>query len=212
MKEQSIYKKAGQKLAALAYGCSNGDLALADGLISTIEDHTHPNYGNFQRVLCKYAADAFAQVGASTGFEYQLFKEASQVEEWYPEMDMLSNAILNGLGTVFSKAKNDADTKAHEAIKEAALNSVFPAVAGGVMRNTPGLIKNIATLGIGAGAGIGSLAWLMNRHSRQDEDDVEAMKAKINYYKQLTNEIKSELGGKPVVDEDVVEETVRNVI
>ena len=208
----SIYKEAGQKIAALAYGCSNGDLALADGLISTLEDPTHPQYGNFQRVLCKYAADAFAHAGYTTGFEHHLFKEASQVEEWYPEMDNISNAVLNGLGTVFARCKNDADFKAHEAIKEASLNGVFPAVAGGVMRNTPDLIKNVAPLGIGAGAGVGSIAWLMNRHSRQDEDDLEAMKAKIDYYKQLTNEIKSELGGKPSVDADVVEETVRNVI
>lgn len=209
---KSIHEEAGKKLAALAYNCSNSDLAMADGLVSTLEDHTHPEYGNFQRVLCKYAADAFDKAGQCTGFEHQLFKEASQVEEWYPEMDHISNSVLNALGTVFALAKNDADFKAHEAIKEAALNTLFPAVAGGVMRNTPGLIKNIATLGIGAGAGIGSLAWLMNRHSRQDEDDLEAMKAKIDYYKQLTNEIKSELGGKPVVDEDSVETAVRNVI
>ena len=205
------YRKAGEKLAAMAYDCNGGDMAMADGLISTIDDPDHPQYGNFQRVLCKYAAEAFKEAGQLTSFEYQLFKNASEMDEWYPELDQFSDAVLGALGKVYAKAQNEEANLGREAIKEAALNYVWPGVAGGVVRNTPALLKQIATLGIGAGAGVGSLMWLMNRHTRQDEDDVEAMKAKINYYNNITKEIKNELGGAPVTEQSL-EDAAQNVI
>lgn len=205
------YRQAGEKLAAMAYGCDSGDVAMAQGLESGLKDHTHPEYGNFQRVLCKYAAEAFKEAGELASFEYQLFKNAAEMDEWYPELDRFSDAVLGALGKVYVKAQNQEAHLGREAIKEAALNYVWPGVAGGVVRNTPALLKQIATLGIGAGAGVGSLMWLMNRHTRQDEDDIEAMKAKINYYSNLTKEIKNELGGGPVT-EDQLQEAAQNVI
>jgi hypothetical protein len=205
------YRVAGQKLAAMAYGCSDGDVAMASGLIDTLMDPDQPGYGNLQRVLCKYAAEAFKEAGEMASFEYGLYKEASQVSDWYPELDEISNPVLTALGRVYAEAQKDQARVSLDAVKEAALNNIWPTIAGGVVRNTPEVIKNIATLGVGAGAGLGSLMWMMNRHSNTDEKELEAMKAKVKYYRSLTDEIKRELGSGPVT-EDTLAEAARNVI
>jgi len=48
-----------------------------------------------------------------------------------------------------------------------------------------------------AGGGIaGGLYWLLNRHSEEDEDEAEVVKAKIDYYNKISDEIKRQLGTK----------------
>ena len=208
---KSKYARAGEALAALTYGCSSSDVALASGLINKLEDYKDPNYGAFQKIACHYAAQAFVEAGHQGSFEYELFKRASQLREWHPELDRFSDAFVNALGRVYAEAQHDQDSQAKEEVVKAASGIVWPAVAGGVIRNTPQLMKQIATLGVGAGAGAGSLWWLMNRHTRQDEDELEAMKAKIKYYDKLTKEIRNELGGAPTTANGL-ESAVQNVL
>lgn len=206
------YYKAGVKLAAMAAGVPSEQVAELDGITSHIDNPKVPGYGNLQRLMCKYAAEAFKEAGEMTSFEYCMFKEASEAPEWFPEFDHLSNSVFKALGRTVEYAREDENFKAHEAIKEASSGLLFPALAGGVVRNTPALIKQIATLGLASGAGIGSLAWLLNRHSRQDEDEIEAIKAKRDYYRKLTSEIRDELGGIESPNDQHIEEAIGNVI
>lgn len=206
----SEYHIAGQKLAAMSYGCDAGDTALASGIVESISDPSHEGYGNLQRVLCKYAADAFAEAGEMASFEYELFKAAADADEWYPEMDKFSNAVLNSLGKVYADAKNDEAWFSREVVKNASFNLALPALATGTLQKTPDILKGIAGVGVGAGAGLGSLIWLMNRHASKDTNDIEALKAKVDYYNNLTDQIRQELGSEPATEENL-EEAVHDV-
>lgn len=198
--------RAGQQLGLHAYGFNKAGFAMADGLIGAIENYNDPKYGAFQQMLCKYASNAFKEDGDMGGFEYHLFKEAAEATEWYPEMDKFSNAVLYALGNVVEEARAERHFNTRENItKSASLNvgAMIPSVASGVVRNTPDLLKSIATVGVGGGAIAGSLGWLMNRHVDQDEDDAEGMKAKIRYYRKLTQDIRNQLGTAPTTVENV---------
>jgi len=205
---------AGQQLGLLTYGFSKSGFATADGMISALENHKHPEYGKFQKVLCKYASEAFKHAGEMGSFEYNLFKEAAHAPEWYPELDKFSDAVLIALGNIVKEAKEERHFKMREDLtKKAAMNlgAIVPSVAEGVVSHTPDLLKTVAGVGVGGGAIAGSLAWLMNRHVAQDEDKAEGMKAKIRYYRKLTQDIRNQLGSGPVPEQDV-RQAVNDVI
>ena len=48
------------------------------------------------------------------------------------------------------------------------------------------------------GAGAGALTWLAGKHAREDSNDVEAIKQKLQYYRSLTKEIREELQSKKI--------------
>lgn len=205
----SKYHRAGQKLAAMMYGSNSEDAATASGLVTAIDDVSNPGYGNFQRLMCKYAAEAFREAGQGASFEYCLFKEAAQAPQWFPEMDKLSNAVVNSLGVVYLDAQQDEHLAGREVVKNAAMGILAPSAVS-LVKKTPDLFKTVAGLGVAGGAGLGSLIWLMNRHSKQDSDKAEALRAKVKYYNKLTSQIKQELGEEPSSDEKV-EEIVHDV-
>lgn len=214
MNTQSPAFKLGQQLGLAAYGFNKSGYAMASGMVEAFDDADNPNYGAFQKMLCKYASEAFKEAGHMGSFEYILFKEAAEYKDWYPELDKFSDAVLHALGNVLKEAKEERHFNTREAVvKKAsmAVGSMIPSMAQGVLNNTPDMLKSIATLGVGGGAIAGSLAWLMNRHVAQDEDTAEGMKAKIRYYKKLTNDIRNQLGTAPSTVDDV-RDAVHDVI
>jgi hypothetical protein len=214
MNTKSPAFKLGQQLGLIAYGFNKSGYAMASGMVEAFNNNSNPNYGAFQKVLCKYASEAFKEAGEMGSFEYSLYKEAAEADGWYPELDKFSDAVLYALGNVIKEAKEERHFNTREAIvkkSSMALRSMIPSMAQGVMNNTPDLLKSVATLGVGGGAIAGSLAWLMNRHVAQDEDTAEGMKAKIRYYKKLTGDIRNQLGAVPSTVDDV-REAVHDVI
>lgn len=57
----------------------------------------------------------------------------------------------------------------------------------------PAATKGLLFAGGAAGAGLGSLHWYLNRHSREDEAEVEQMKAKVEAYQRVSDEIEQKL-------------------
>lgn len=60
-----------------------------------------------------------------------------------------------------------------------------------------GLAGRGALLGsVGLGAGLGSLYWLLSRHSNQDDADIEAMRKQVDYYHSLSKELEDSMRRK----------------
>lgn len=77
---------------------------------------------------------------------------------------------------------------------------------------TPGILKGLMYTGAAAGLGGGALAWGLNRHSKQDEADLEAMQAQIDAYQRITGEISGKLRDRGVIpDEDYDPEAIRQL-
>ena len=72
----------------------------------------------------------------------------------------------------------------------------------------PGLVRTLMAGGAGLGVGLGGLHWMMNRDTRQDREDVEVLRAKIDAHDRLQRELKNELGRKGLMpSEEQNEET-----
>jgi hypothetical protein len=206
-----VHFVAGQKLAALSYGMDNGEVAFCDGLMSRLEDHRNQNYGIFQKILCKYAADAFSEVGQRGTLVHEIYKAASQVEDWYPELDKFVDPILHALGKTYAEAIEERNFNAREAVKDASLVGLTPAIAGNLINRVPSLVKNVAGFGMVSGGLAGALAWLLNRHMSTDTEKIDSINVKRRYYKKLTDEIRSELTDREVTPE-TLESAVHDVI
>jgi hypothetical protein len=74
-----------------------------------------------------------------------------------------------------------------------------------------GLGTGARTLGygaVGAGAGLGSLLWLLNRHGKEEDAQQESTKRQINYYHNLARELHESLRRKYGYGENPDGETI----
>ena len=77
---------------------------------------------------------------------------------------------------------------------------------------TPALLKTLMYTGTATGIGAGALTWGLNRHSKQDNADLESMQSQIDAYNRITDEISGKLRDKGVVPgEDYDPEDVRQL-
>jgi hypothetical protein len=191
----SSFFNLGVKLASAARGRDPQSLVAISGLVSTIDNPKEENYGFIQKFACKVAADAFAEAGRKTEFEYHIFEKLATASTWFPEFDSYSDAVLSALGKVAMDYEQQTKEASNEAIVKEASN-FLPGLIAMAGKTTPDVIKALAGAGALGGGITGGLYWLLNRHSQEDEDEAEVIKAKIDYYNKISDEIKKQLGTK----------------
>jgi glycerate kinase len=101
-------------------------------------------------------------------------------------------------------AENEQQIKeasSEEIVKQA--NNLLPNLVSMAGKSTPDIVKSIATAGAVGGGITGGLYWLLNRHSQEDEDEAEVVKAKIDYYNKISDEIKRQLGTKKLAPSQI---------
>ncbi len=208
MNEKQFYN-LGVKLAAFTFNKSAADLALIDGFNQGLSDTSNPNYGTLQQMVCKIAADVFDEAGRKDEPLYHVYAGLTKASTWFKEFDIFSDAALMAMGKL-ALEKNAADREIkHEAIVKEARN-FLPNLVNMVGSSTPEIVKDTAGAGVLGGSLLGGLYWLLNRHSNEDEDKAEVIKAKINYYNKLSDEIKNQLRQNPGATSSDVKEVVEN--
>jgi len=75
----------------------------------------------------------------------------------------------------------------------------------------PGVLKGLLLAGSATGAGLGSLAWYLNRDANQDDQDINRMQEQIDTYNRITHEISQNLYRKGVGAEDMTDEELRDI-
>lgn len=191
----SSFFNLGVKIASAARGRDPQSLVTISGLVSTVDNPKEANYGFTQKFVCKVAADAFSEAGRKHEIEYHIFEKLASTPIWYPEFDTYSDAVFSALGAVATEHENTKkQADAEVIVKQAA--GLLPQLITTTGKSTPDIIKSLAAAGALGGGITGGLYWLLNRHSQEDEDEAEVMKAKIDYYNKISDEIKSQLGKK----------------
>jgi hypothetical protein len=208
----SKFFNLGVKLAASVNNKTEKDLCAISGYLDTINNPKEANYGMLQKMVCKVAAEAFDEAGRKYEFEYHFLDRLSKTANWLPELDKYSDAVLLALGKMATEyEKQNGDDLKNEVVSKSA--SFLPNLIGMAGASTPDIIKAMAAVGAIGGSATGGLYWLLNRDSQEDEDDSEAIKAKIDYYNRVSNEIKNQLGKQklpPSAIADKVEEIMQN--
>jgi len=191
----SSFFNLGVKLAAAANDRDPQSLVTLAGMVSTIDNPKEANYGYLQKFVCKIASDAFSEAGRKNEFEYHIFNKLASTPVWFKEFDTYSDAALTALGKIameYEQLNKEASTDA--VVKEA--QNLLPNILATAGRATPEVLRSIAAAGALGGGITGGLYWLLNRHSQEDEDEAEVIKAKIDYYNKISDEIKRQLGTK----------------
>lgn len=191
----SSFFNLGVKLAAAVRNRDSQNLVSLSGLTSTIDNPKEANYGFVQKFVCKIAADAFAEAGRKSEMEYHIFEKLASAPVWHSQFDAYSNAAFAALGRIATEYEQQVKQASNDAVvKEAA--SFLPSLISTTGKSTPDIVKGLAAAGALGGGITGGLYWLLNRHSQEDEDEAEVIKAKIDYYNKISGEIKRQLGTK----------------
>jgi len=208
---ESPYYNLGLSIAAAAHGVSAQEVMAKKASVETVGNHKEPGYGAIQRLVCKYAASAYEECGQMEKFAYHVFNKLASARPWWPEYDEYYDAAASALGRVHGEIRKEAERAESREIYKSA--GVFGNVAGGLAKLSPSVLRTMLAGGAVAGLGTGSLAWLANRGIQHDQPKLEAMRNRIDYYNQLTEEIESELAsrGTPATREEV-EELVQDII
>lgn len=202
----------GMRLAANAqYDKTAAEMAALSGFVSKIGDHKEPGYGNVQKILCKVAADAFDEAGRKQEFEYHLFEKLSHADTWLPELDKFSDSVTMALGTVSMEYEASYKQEEGDRLTKAA-RMLLPQALSAAGKSIPEGVKTLAGVGTLGGSVMGGLYWLLNRHSNEDEDKAEVVKAKINYYNRISDEIKKQLAQRGGVAPSAVAGEVKDVV
>ena len=191
----SSFFNLGVKLASVARGRDPQSLVAISGLVSTIDNTKEANYGFIQKFVCKIAADAFEESGRKTEIEYHIFEMLANTAVWYPEFNSFSDAAFTAFGKAATEyEQNNKEGHNEDLVKKA--SALIPGLLSTAGKATPEIVKGFAGAGALGGGIAGGLYWLLNRHSEEDEDEAEVIKAKIDYYNKISDEIKRQLGTK----------------
>lgn len=196
MNAEDIFFKLGAGLAAVAHNKSAADLITISAIADSLDDPKSANYGRLQRMTCKIAAEVFDEAGKKNELLYHVFNKLASTDTWYPEMDSFSDAVFRALGVVTTEQAKEAQHAYKEDVVKCA-RTLLPAAITTAGEAMPDIIKRMAAVGALGGGVTGGLYWLLNRHSNEDEDKAEAIKAKIDYYNRLSSEIKGQLKAHP---------------
>lgn len=211
MQDTDQYFNLGIKLGAAAGGITPDQLPTLCGVVEESENVNNVNYGNLQRVVCKHAAVAFEKSGQQNDWCYHLFTKLAESRDWYPELDGFSDAVICAMGKVHQEGIAQEIEKAGDEIVKRASGFVGT-LPGKAVALAPDALKTFAGLGVLGGAGLGSLYWLLNRHGQEDDTKNEELKAKIDYYNKLTNEVKAELQNNPPASTRDIKSTIENFL
>jgi len=151
----------------------------------------------FDRWVLRIGETAFKEAGLIGSIGHSLCKAAASATVWGPQFSELADTVVAALGRECELQKA-AEMDLHFAPfteqeeKRAGMNWLSALLAGSASK-APEVGKLIAGGAMLAGGAGGSLTWLANRSVKEDDDDIEAMKAKINTYRRLTEDIENEL-------------------
>lgn len=209
----SAYRTFGEDLALAAAGVGRSEFTVKRAAVEGLSDGTNEGYGSVQRLVCRYAAAAFAGAGHTVSPHRQIFMKLASCRPWSPSFDPYSDAVLAAVGRVHGEIREMEAGAAKSALVKAASAALLPSVMGGMARLTPDVLKLLLTGGAVAGITGGSLAWMGNRGVREDDAELEAMKARIGYYDKVRREIEEEMQSQSIPSTpEEIEDTVEDFI
>lgn len=208
---ENTFFTLGLSIAASARGVAVEDVLKKKASTDTVANHKVAGYGSIQRLVCKYAAEAFKESGKMTSFPYHMYEKLARTQNWYPALDDWYDAAVTALGKVHGEIRKEAAEAVRDSIYKYA--GIGSSVMAGLGKITPEVWKTLLAAGSLGGVTGGATAWLANRSIEEDEPKLQAMKEKIKYYNQLSDEIESQLSSRSVpATRDEVEEVVNNII
>ncbi len=205
------FKALGVATKAAAYGFTPGDIVCLDAYNTATKNMHSADYGKMQKMACLTAAKVFEHAGLVNDRFYHVFSKLASYPAWHEELDVFSDSVLEALG--FFKKADEAlqmENQKDDYVKSANMSALKKLLGIGATV-TPEVVKAIAAAGVMTGGLGGGLAWLLNRHTNEDDVENELLADKIDYYNSLSKEIKNRLKSKVNESPTQIKKEVENI-
>jgi hypothetical protein len=170
-----------ERVTAAAHGCSVKEYEMIKGAAEEFESSGTFEQAQWGRAVSKIASEILKAGGYENSQAFIIYDKLSKAPEWCDGYNQFVEIAEESLGKAV--------------IKSAAFSPAVAAVASKAAL-TPEALRWLIGLSAAGGAGLGSLAWLMRRDSRENDEEIEALEEKRKYYNQLAADIKSRLDDK----------------
>lgn len=155
------------------------------------KDASYEGFGKLEKIACRIAARAYAEIGAQDQPEFHLFDKLANRKDWDVAFQPIADAAFFGLA---KNARFSVKTPVERAVKiGAALRNLAGTVARAGVTMTPAAMRTLMAVTAAGGAGTGALWWMANRHASEDDNELEQQRQKLDYYRQLTKDVTDEL-------------------
>jgi hypothetical protein len=193
----------GQHIATAAHKQDAAQLNIKSAFIETLEHSP-----TFCAELCGSLGAMLEMAGKENSFERHLLdtlqKEAC---EGNSTAQFLQSEIVDSFLEVLGEGSTDMTKEALQG--GGALAGVLARLG---LSATPGMTKLLLGTGAAIGTSAGALNWMLNRHSKQDEEDIMATQARIDEYNRITDELQRKLKDKGISpDQDETKKKIKGV-
>lgn len=193
-------KEFGVKFACALHGVSEEDYIKAEAQVKTIENPETFGYGVLQKRAAAVAAATLSQLGLEANLEYHIYNRLSKVAHWHPAYDEFMLPVYHAIAQGKGNARKEALDKRFEKNANPGAGAVLSKVLQKIGLGAPSVAKVVLGAGAATGAGLGSLAWYLNRDSKSDRADMEAMKERIRHYNRAKRELNKDFARTPSVE------------
>lgn len=186
----------GQTLKFTANGIGMSEANAIRGFVNAIE--TSPEKRAMEKAAATMAECVMRESGNMSKFSYHLARAIDEYTgiPWPEHFSEFADVAIRAIGRVSMAEKQaseiDGEDLSDQETKSAMAKWLLNMTGRGAAL-TPDVIHAMLGMSAGAGAALGGIGWRLNRDTQQDADDLEAMKAKIDTYDRISNEIESEM-------------------
>lgn len=147
----------------------------------------------FHRATCRFIKMAYEHAGRQTDFGWALFAKLANAPEWDESYNRFMKIAYAALGRQLGHLTKEAGAGG---IAEATLGAGVASAAGKGLKMGPEIFQMLVAAGLLGGSSLGALHWGVNRHTNQDDPDVENLQAQRDQYNALTEDINSSMISK----------------
>lgn len=203
-KETTEAKNLGVALACALRGISPSELSKCAGYV----EHCDNNPGT-AKILVKAASllfrvDAMMTGDATSPYE-QLYLNLEKKSSISPVL--IEKFVTPVMDTFSAYAYREKDEDMRKEAANLLTGSLITSTAGRALGSVPAALKTLLAASALGGGAVGSLAWLLNKDSTEDDAVIEAKRMQTKHFNSLTKDLKSRLRAKGVSLEDEKKES-----
>lgn len=189
------FRALGVTIKSAEYGFTPGDMVCLDAYGTATKNMHSEDYGKVQKMACYAAARIFENAGLVNDRFYHVFTKLATYPAWHDELDVFSDSVLESLG-LFKKAEEFLEKENKNDMHVKSAMTQLKKILGIGAAITPEMLHAVAAASALTGTAGGGILWLLNRHSSEDDVKNEMLSDKIDYYNNLSKEIKNRLKSK----------------
>ena len=194
--ERQHAREFGETMALAASGVSRKEGLRIKAAVRHLDARNNPDARIFEQAVIKMAAVIMKEAGRMDTLSYhladQIIKNATV--HWPPEFSEFAGMVMQAVGRESLRQKHaDTGELTQRDIKAAAAKWLMGATVGKGVSMTPELIEGLLGLSALTGGAMGGLAWKLNRDTDEDDAKLEGMKARIDTYDRITNDVERNL-------------------